>query len=119
VLVGFGGYPDGVSIALIEAESCKVQNKFRGHEGGMTMVAFGPDGRLALSGTRDRDLVLWDVEGGRELQRFRGHRNAITSVAFSTDGQVCCPDPLTEPRDCGVSPAALRKGAFWPARAVG
>jgi WD40 repeat protein len=88
VLVGFGGYPDGVSIALIEAESCKVQNKFRGHEGGMTMVAFGPDGRLALSGTRDRDLVLWDVEGGRELQRFRGHRNAITSVAFSTDGQV-------------------------------
>jgi WD40 repeat protein len=87
VLVGFGGHPNGVSVALIETESCTMRGKFRGHEGGATVVAIGPDGHLALSGSLDADLVLWDLTGRRELDRYRSHLSAITSVDFSADGR--------------------------------
>ncbi|HYT90139.1 MAG TPA: serine/threonine-protein kinase [Gemmataceae bacterium] len=59
-------------------------------------VAFSPDGRYALweaaeaspTGPAERwELLLWDVEHGREVQRFAGHSAKIMSVAFSPDGR--------------------------------
>ena len=51
-------------------------------------MAFSPDGGLALSGSFDKTLKLWDVTSGRELKSFAGHEGPVTTVAFSPDGKL-------------------------------
>jgi WD40 repeat protein len=48
-------------------------------------AAFSPDGRRALTGCREQVLV-WDVDSGRQLRSLDGHTGFVTSVAFSPDG---------------------------------
>ena len=59
-----------------------------GHEGSVYAVAFAPDGRIALSGSDDKTLRLWDVANGTEIRRFEGHSRAVCTVAFAPDGRT-------------------------------
>ncbi len=59
-----------------------------GHAGRVTSVALSPDGRLALSGSTDNTLKVWDAASGGELRSFTGHTGVVTSVAFSPDGRL-------------------------------
>ncbi|MEJ2118417.1 MAG: WD40 repeat domain-containing protein [Alphaproteobacteria bacterium] len=61
---------------------------FTGHSNSVNSVAFSPDGRTALSGSKDNTLKLWDVASGKELRTFTGHSNPVHSVAFSPDGRT-------------------------------
>ena len=56
--------------------------------GPVLSVAFSPDGRLALSGSHDKTLSLWDVASGRHLRTFKGHFSKVKSVVFSPDGRL-------------------------------
>jgi WD40 repeat protein/serine/threonine protein kinase len=60
---------------------------FTGHRAGVTAVALTPDGRLAVSASKDRTLRLWDVEAGGCLSTFRGHRRGVASLYLSPDGR--------------------------------
>ena len=60
----------------------------RGHNASVTSVAFSSDGRLALTGSNDESLKLWEVVSGVELRTMRGHGASVTSVAFSPDGML-------------------------------
>ncbi|MCY3018777.1 MAG: serine/threonine protein kinase [Planctomycetota bacterium] len=63
-------------------------NTFSGHSNWVNSVAFSPDGKLALSGSRDKTLKLWEVKTGRELRTFSGHTSWVKSIAFSPDGKL-------------------------------
>ncbi len=61
---------------------------FEGHTDWIESVCFSPDGRWALSGSRDKTLRLWEVSTGRCVQRFEGHANTVWSVLFISDGRL-------------------------------
>ncbi|KIK71614.1 hypothetical protein GYMLUDRAFT_150144, partial [Collybiopsis luxurians FD-317 M1] len=51
-------------------------------------VAFSPDGKKIVSGSKDKTLRIWDAETGEPQGKpLKGHIGAVNSVAFSPDGR--------------------------------
>ncbi len=59
-----------------------------GHTDSVQAVAFSLDGRLALSGSQDGTVRLWEVETGRAVRVMEGHSDGVMSVAFGPDGRL-------------------------------
>ena len=66
---GFRRFDNYVSVW--EVSTGKVLRKLEGHSRPVTSVAFSPDGRLILSGSKDRTLRLWEVATGRHLRTLK------------------------------------------------
>jgi WD40 repeat protein/serine/threonine protein kinase len=61
--------------------------KLVGHQGGVTAVAFSPDGQRFVTGGADSTARVWDATDGRQLFCLRGHGSQITAVAYAPDGK--------------------------------
>jgi sugar lactone lactonase YvrE len=51
-------------------------------------VAVSPDGRLVVSGGKDKAVSLWNASDGRKLNFLTGHTGTVFSVGFSPDTQM-------------------------------
>ncbi|MEJ6483797.1 tetratricopeptide repeat protein [Nostoc punctiforme UO1] len=53
-------------------------------------VAFSPDGKMIVSGSkgRDKNLCLWDIKGNQIDKLWQGHEDSINAVAFSRNGKI-------------------------------
>jgi|SRR6516165_4261110 WD40 repeat protein len=60
----------------------------RGHEDGVSSIAFSRDGRTLATGSSDVTARLWEVATGRGIAALRGHENLVWSVAFSPDDRA-------------------------------
>jgi len=49
---------------------------------------FSPNGRMAVSGSADKTLKLWDLATGLAIRTFGGHADTVTVIAFSPDGRT-------------------------------
>jgi len=58
-----------------------------GHDGPVRTVAFSPNGQLALSGSEDNTIRVWDVSSGESVKALRGHGGGVRSCDFSPDGK--------------------------------
>ena len=66
-----------------------------GHQGAVTAIALSPDGQMIASGSSDRSIRLWSLEGkllqvwaGRSFRFTQGHADRVTALAFSPNSQV-------------------------------
>ena len=50
---------------------------FSGHRKQVSALRFSRSGALLASGSKDTDVVVWDVAGEAGLYRLRGHRDQV------------------------------------------
>ena len=85
-------------VRLWNLETGREMKQFQGHKsgyaGGISSVAFSPDGRYAMTNAySDGNVILWDIEKGVEGRRFSGFEGSmgmyftLQSLSFSPDGR--------------------------------
>ena len=79
--------PLDCTVRVLEAETGKELQVFKGHTNRVTSVAFTPDGRHVLSGSQDKTVRVWHVDTGKEVLCCREHADTILSLAVSSDGR--------------------------------
>jgi WD40 repeat protein/serine/threonine protein kinase/DNA-binding XRE family transcriptional regulator len=62
--------------------------RFIGNNDDVLAVDISPDGRTALSGSKDRTVRHWDFETGEILWQGEEHENSVSDVDISPDGQI-------------------------------
>jgi WD40 repeat protein len=70
------------------------ENNFRliksltGHSKDVVSAAFSADGKMLASGSSDKTIKLWNVEGKKLITNLKGDNSFINSLAFSPDGKI-------------------------------
>ncbi|KAL8714828.1 MAG: hypothetical protein Q9220_001341 [cf. Caloplaca sp. 1 TL-2023] len=80
------GYGDG-SIRIWDSRIASTIVNFNGHRSAITELAFDNEGSRLASGSKDTDVIVWDLVAEVGLYKLRGHENQITGLRFlQTDG---------------------------------
>lgn len=74
-------------LKLWDAKDGREVLSLQGHTGTITAVAYCPEGKRIVTGSRDRTLKVWGAATGKELLSLKGHTRGVTSVACSPDGR--------------------------------
>lgn len=74
-------YEDG-SIRIWDSRTTTVIISFNGHKSAITQLAFDNAGVRLASGSRDTDIILWDLVAEVGLFKLRRHTDQITSLHF-------------------------------------
>lgn len=75
------GYGDG-SIRLWDSRIGSVLLNFDGHRSAITVLAFDGQGVRLASGSKDTDIIVWDLVTEAGLFKLRGHKDQITGLQF-------------------------------------
>ncbi|KAJ9125690.1 hypothetical protein QFC22_000653 [Naganishia vaughanmartiniae] len=83
--------PDGQAIALVaedgtmrivDAASLALLDTYEGYFGGLTCLAWSPDGRYVVTGGQDDLVTIISPRESRVVARGQGHASYVTSIAF-------------------------------------
>jgi len=75
------GYDNG-SIRLWDSKIATVIVNFNGHRSAVTTLSFDKSGVRLASGSKDTDLIIWDLVEEKGEYRLRGHKDQITGLQF-------------------------------------
>jgi small GTP-binding protein len=77
-----------ISVELPETSQIAVfENKLKGHEKPVVIVVVTPDDKLALSGSYDGNIKIWDLNSGNCLGTLTQHLATVWSIAITRDGK--------------------------------
>lgn len=66
------------------------ESVMEGHTGLIDAVAFTPDGKRCVSGSRDNTLRMWDLATGQCVRVVDGNTvDAVFAVVVTPDGKRC------------------------------
>lgn len=88
-LLAVGGYSPSNEIYLIGLETSEVSQTLKGHENVISSLAFFRGGEYLLSGSSDRQLLIWKKTSGKNYslsQKLQPHNERISSIAVSPLG---------------------------------
>src|SRR5262249_51901299 len=86
---------NGIDVKVWDAQTGQEQlipsfnllQRFTGCTRLVSAVALSADGRLALTGSDDQTVRLWDATTGLQLRPYPDHPGPIHAVAFTPDGK--------------------------------
>ena len=81
---GRGGYGP---IKLLSLADGNEVGELTGHRDVVQALSFSHSGTMLVSGSSDRTVRLWDLEGGREPRVLAEHGSDVSDVRFSDDGR--------------------------------
>jgi WD40 repeat protein len=74
-------------VKIWDAQTGKEIRSWRGHQGAVGRVVFGPEDRFVASAGADQTIKIWDPNTGVELRTLRGHTDTVVCLALSRDGR--------------------------------
>ncbi|CZR50545.1 probable DIP2-Dom34p-interacting protein [Phialocephala subalpina] len=75
------GYENG-SIRIWDSKIAAIMVSFNGHRSAITTLAFDKSGVRLASGSKDTDVIIWDLVAEVGLFKLRGHKDQITGLHF-------------------------------------
>ncbi len=85
----YGGDTIISTIGLWDVHTGELRHVLSKHHSPLTCMAFSPDGNTLASGSRDSEIILWDIPTAkRRLSITTQHTDSVYSVAFSPDGET-------------------------------
>ncbi|KAF3933964.1 Beta-TrCP [Dactylella cylindrospora] len=75
------GHADG-TIRLWDSKTGTIIVTFNGHKSGITALCYDSSGTRLASGSRDTDIIVWDLVAEVGLYKLRGHKDQITGLEF-------------------------------------
>lgn len=88
LVVGSGRVGVDGEVALVDLQTLKVIQSFKGHNDIVYCASLSPDGKWLASGSYDRKIILWDVATGQPTTQLTGHNGAIYDVDFNPTGKI-------------------------------
>ncbi len=75
-------------ITVLDLKSKTIHKRWQAHQNSVFALAYSPDGKQLVSGSRDAHLKSWDSTAEYSaLESVVAHNYAINAIAFSPDGQ--------------------------------
>jgi WD40 repeat protein/serine/threonine protein kinase len=105
------------AVDVIDADAAQELAQLSGHKGTVTSLAISSDGRVALTGSRDKTARLWDIadpKSPRPLSVLPGHADAINAVAFSPNGKWAATAGGNSDYEAGQDDFAIRLWSVVP-----
>ena len=62
--------------------------KLRKHKEEIVALAFSPDGKMLLSGSKDCTIRVWDTTTGKQQYICSGHVGEVSDIAVSAEGNI-------------------------------
>lgn len=63
-------------------------HSFTGHSHIVRSLAVSADGKILISGSRDKTIKIWQLETGELIRTLTGHTEGVFAIALSPDGQI-------------------------------
>jgi WD40 repeat protein len=84
---GHNVLPEAEQLLHRSIAASHVRLTLRPHRSSITSVAWSPEGKRLVTGSKDKTAKLWDADTGKELLTLSGHSGEVTSVAWSPEGR--------------------------------